>query len=592
MAILQPETFTEAIVYEGILLLLLLVPTLIYSLRGKVRSKPRISLKSAKLLDITLILLTLITAISSVLPIGNEAVRPIIFFITEGVLSGLFVVYIVFRGKSSVLLFAMIVAMLTPTISLFAWNNMYPLYNVSDESLYTSGNITAYQTSSASKGLYYFIPVGNLITVPFGLISDLTSGTNIVYSTYELVVPFLMFWALLRKIGADKSLPGLMFLISTPNLSIVTGRIGLPLPYIFLVLLLLMMNTAQPSRKTIGLMILPIIVGVFAHAIAPITLIGLFAVSSLIPRLKFNSIKGVDKVLKITLLISLAYWFNTYLAILIFGNANSLYDAGFKFVNMLLGGQAVEAIRGTTISNLIAPGYSDPSFRIFSYTWAVPLAITASLTLALIFFFLRKKPTESVLSGAKINLGFSSAISSIFFMAYAYSGYVIGSGSGQYLLPVAYFLSMLSSVIAIGLALEKYKIFPVIIIVLLLATMVAMGSYSPEYAYIEHPNFEVAATIHPYATYIQSNNLLGLLKQNNITMYSDYDIALSSYVQYKDVRQIIYSILYGQSTFRDYEQALFILKITRLQQEAVLNQSSISDIVYMSDTHLLISLQN
>jgi hypothetical protein len=308
--------------------------------------------------------------------------------------------------------------------------------------------------------------------------------------------------------------------------------------------------------------------------------------------LKFNSIKGADKALKITLLISLAYWFSTYLAILIFGNAKSLYDAGFKFVDMLLGGKAVEVILGTTISKLVAPGYSNPSFIIFSYTWAVPLAIAASLTLALIFFFLRKKPTESVLSGVKINLGFSSAISSIFFMTYAYSGYVIGSGSGQYMLPIAYFLSMLSSVIAIGLVLEKYKIFPVIIFVLLLATMVALGSYSPDNAAIEHTNFEVSDTIHPYASYIQANDLSGLWKQNNITkVYSDYDIPLSSYIQYGDVRQIIYSILDGQSKFGDYGSALFILKITRLQLEAVSNQSSISDIIYMSDTHLVISVQ-
>jgi len=593
LSILQPKTFTEAIMYEGIVLVLLLVPTLIYSLWGKGRSKPRISLRSAKLLDIIVILLTLITAISSVLPIGNEAVRPIIFFIMEGVLSGLFVVYTVFRGKFSVLLFAMVVAVLTPTISLFVWNHMYPPSTLSILPLYTSGNVTAYQTGFASaeaEGLYYFIPIYDLLMVPFGLITNLTtSGINIIYPTVQLVVSFLMFWVLLRKIGADKSLPGLMLLISIPNLSVVIGRIGLPLPYMFLVLLLLMMNTVQPSRKTISLMILPIIVGVFAHPIAPITLIGLFVVSSLIPLLKFTSIKGMDKALKITLLITSAYWFNLYLSTLVLGDAKSLYDAGIGFVSMLLGGKAGEVIGGTTITSLIAPGYSDPSFRIFSYAWAVPFAIAASLALALIFFFLRKKPTESVLSGAKINLGFSSAISSILFIAFAFSGYVIGSGSAQYMLPVAFFLAMLSSVIAIDLTLEKFKIFPVIIIVILLASMVALGSYSPEYATTEHPNFEVSSTIHPYDTYIQSNDLLGLLKQN-ITVYSDYDITISLGL-YKPVRQIIYSILDGQSTFRDYGQALFILTIARLQQEAVLNQSSISDIVYMSDTHLVISVQ-
>jgi hypothetical protein len=128
-----------------------------------------------------------------------------------------------------------------------------------------------------------------------------------------------------------------------------------------------------------------------------------------------------------------------------------------------------------------------------------------------------------------------------------------------------------------------------VLIALILIASVAIGTYSPDWASIEHPEFEVAATMHPYDSSIQTNELTKIYGQNNtIRVFSDYDIGLETGWGTKSVRSVIRDIIDGKATFKNYTNFLFILKVERLLQERVVTQVYDSNVIYNSNKHLVV----
>jgi hypothetical protein len=397
-------------------------------------------------------------------------------------------------------------------------------------------------------------------------------------------------WILIKRIGVKEALPSILLLVSIPPLTFQAGRFSESAPFLFLVMALLAIHSNFPSRRLLFLAILGIIVGVYVHPTAPIILVSIFAIMTVLSIRKFDRIKGTVKVFIILTLITLAYWFNTYLYLLLGGSATDLLDAGIRLLTSFVGGGAGEVISGSRISSVLAPGYSDPKFLFFSFSWSIPVALSMSLLSTVIILLIFSKSFWSSRKGTKVTLGMSAALASGLFILLAYAGYYAGAIPGQYAIPIAYGLALIGSVMTVSIILESRKILPVMLIAFILAASVAIGTYSPDWASIEHPEFEVAAKMHPYDSSIQTDELTKIYGQNNtLTVLNDYDIGLETGWGTKNVRSVIRDVIDGKATFKNYTNILFILKVERLQQERVVVQVYDNNVIYYSNTHLVVA---
>src|SRR2546428_5198713 len=85
---------------------------------------------------------------------------------------------------------------------------------------------------------------------------------------------------------------------------------------------------------------------------------------------------------------------------------------------------------------------------------------------------------------------------------------------------------------------------------LFVCSVVSWGTNSPDWAPLEHTNFQAASTINPYPSYLESADASNLLPANpTYQLYYDYDVTLGTGGQYKPVRAVILSITDGNQTF-------------------------------------------
>ena len=120
-------------------------------------------------------------------------------------------------------------------------------------------------------------------------------------------------------------------------------------------------------------------------------------------------------------------------------------------------------------------------------------------------------------------------------------------------------------------------------------SVVSLGTNSPDWAPLEHTNFQVASTINPYPSYVDSADASNLLPANpEYQLYYDYDVTLGYGGLYKPVRAVILSITEGNQSFSSYPSTIFLLLNSRLQSKEVLNGALSSDLVYSSDNHFAI----
>jgi len=238
-----------------------------------------------------------------------------------------------------------------------------------------------------------------------------------------------------------------------------------------------------------------------------------------------NVYRVSSSILLVFTLIAFTYWFSTYLYTLLMTKTLRLLDATVRFVDSLLGrGEVPEVLLGYTISPYTFPAYSNPKFYTYAYVWALPLATAASLLLINLVEIMVKKGTRKV-SEAFI-LGLASSLSALILIGAAYIGYAMNIEPGQYLIPAGYYASTL----AMGIALYKYSkvrepAFTVFAI--LIALGVGLGLHSPNWAPLEHPDFETSSRILPYTNYIEASCISGYLSKG-LTVYSVYDFPIGA----------------------------------------------------------------
>ncbi|MEM2094416.1 MAG: hypothetical protein QXI32_03870 [Candidatus Bathyarchaeia archaeon] len=419
------------------------------------------------------------------------------------------------------------------------------------------------------------------MTVTLGLITETSAGTKEMIVVTSLLVTLLMVWVILRRSGHIEAMPAMMLLVAVPTLSFVTGRTTMSLPYATFVLALFFVFLNKHSRSIMILMIMVMVVGIFSHPISPLIVISILTASAFSPK-KIGSLK--TKFLLISVVLTLTYWFSTYIEyIMVRSSINAIY-AFVQFAEMLIGNEYVSAISGSTISVFNAPGYSVSKFWIFSYSWAIPIAFTSSY-LAVVLFSILKFRTVGVGSLSTL-LGFPTCVSSIVFLAASYMGYVVGTDSAQYMTPIAYFLAVLTAMVVVSIVIKGRRFLAFVILALVLFVAVLNGSFAPDNAPLEHTDFEVAVKIHPYMLYIQSSDLQCLLHDRDV-VFNDFDVQAGPGGLYKPIRQVIYDVIYGKRSLRDYD-AIFIVRNSRLCEETMRSQVTENNVVFSSNTHVAV----
>jgi len=523
--------------------------------------------------------------------------RPDVFFYLQGLVAGLLALYLgLGRANRALVAYVLVVSAISMTATIYLQNGFYPLSNIKDDALYKTGSIASYQQASAQGGFYYYVPIESLILVPLSMVSGINLGLPLVESVVFLLVTMLSLLLLTRRFGLEKAAPAAMLILSIPQLSFITGR-TLSIPYAMLILLLVSLLATKPaSRQTVGLLAVVILVMVFAHPVGPIALIAaflaLYGILLLTRRSRHETSMSVGPALRFLLIITAGYWFMTYIYTLIVTKAAHIYDSTGSFFVMLLGGNS-KLISGSTIPTAVAPGYSSPEFWGFAYAWAAPVAIGLALLVVWLVVTVvignRRGPKSgaSIFSSTFGLIALSSCVAAFVLLGGSFAAYALGSESGQYAIPCAYFLLLLPSALVLHHLLDSRKAGVIIVTALILSSVICVGTFSPDWAPLEHQDFGVEATIPSRNTCVQANDIGALVERGSAAIYLDYDLAAAAAVpNYKDVRAILTSVFAGNSTFGYYNNSLFVLRTDRLADPAVEAQSQGLDVVYSSQGHI------
>ncbi len=590
-----PKTFTGTLLLAAVLLTVVVTLLLLLSYRRKEQLlQSRDNTRYTKVISWAMIVAATLIPIMVVVP-NHSVSLPFVFFVLTGTVSALSAVYLALGGKSRMLLaYALVAVSVSMILSPALKNNFYPFQGYTQQSIFGSGNLAGSQTP-ASQGFYYFIPVSEINLVAMGEVSGVNSGIASVLAAVELVGTLLALWALFEGLGLKYAYPALFFIFS-PELSFIVGRTD-ELVFVALVLLLVGLASTRSNRNDV-LLLLPVIsVGVFDHPIAPISIIAMFASLSLVIALrKARSIEAhhiVFTALRLALIVTAVYWFFTYIYSLILPHATNTFQASINFMASVFFGNQ-NTVLGGGITSALAPGYSSPQFRLFALIWAAPVAFAAApIFVMMIRKFLsairKSRAAENSLSGFAQNFGIAASLSAIVLVGAAYAAYTTGTLQGQYLIPAGYFVAVVASAFAVNQLIGSRKLIVVGIALILIFSIVFVGTYSPDWTPLEHLDFQVSATIHPYTSYMQGAIITSLLGNHTFSgVYNDYDITVGSGGEYKPVRAVISSIDFGQSTFNSYNNSLFVFLTSRLSDTSVSNQTLTSNIVYFSNSHFVV----
>ena len=614
--VLKPLTFSGTLVVDFILLTIILA--ILYTLsylapsirkrihRKKASKKQEQPVRSGYMSKILIALATL-TLMTGLFPFDSVARTPL-YFILQAALAGLTTYLCAARRvKQSTLIYVAIVALVSIPALVYSKNSFYPIYDVKKEPLYITGSITSYMESSAKGKFYYFIPVDPMIFVSLSYMCGVEVSPLIpVFRdvTFYLAIALFMF-AIMKKLGRPELFPALLAFMVIPSLSFQSRILSIPYAVSILYLVILAFRDGINSKVMLAYLLTAVVM-IFAHPIGPIALLTVFSVLlawySLTNSLKTSSVKQkkytLTKIFSLNLyLITLLYWFLTYIYTLLFQKGVNIALSVNTFISIILGVseklQVEDMLFGRTISKFQAPGYSNPDFYVYAYAWAIPLSFSFTLVAAELVKTLLKKNDKRDKTSIIRELYIASSVSALLTIIVAYIGYVMRIESGQYLIPTGYFLASLSlGAVTYTLSKRKNKLI-MAIIAIIMALAVGLGTHSPDWAPLEHPNFEVAAKLHPYQDIAQSILLDNVINQEAYRkIYFDYDIPIKS-IQYKSIREILYRFIVKEElSLNPYKNSLFVFKKQRLGIGKVAELATTQSLVYVSDTHSAISIDN
>ena len=589
--VIHTKSFGETLLLDYALLLAILLPIYIYANRPLRKKEEPIQIPTkknvyTKYFEALVIALTIAIALLGVLPI-NSITRPKTYFALQGIVAALVTyLYLTRRLRRPILLFYLTTALATIPAIVYYRNLYYPIYDVTKEALYQTGSIRPYMEEAVRGGFYYYIPVDSLknVAIAYSIGIQLSKIVPIVSAVTIYLVIFSSSVSTTRYLSSLGLALLALFFVNTPNLAFYYRVLSLPYASIMIYVLARSLKRDEPQLLLIAL--IATITMVFTHPVGPLALL-----LSLAYLAAFSRIVGTEtqlqrvatRLLVIVLVISLVYWFTTYTYTLLVPKATRTGNALLQFINTLLGRrrQAAQIVAGETISPISAPGYSKPEFYTFAYNWALPVALI-TISFIILFNVLRRRRAQ-----LKTAILMSMGLAAITYITSAYIGYALNIEPGQYMIPTGYFLAAYASAIL----LDKYrtKLLSLIVVIAIIGLAVGLGTYTPSWAPLEHPDFEAAARIHQYQSYIETGIIMKHLSTRQITIYSDYDILIATG---KSARAAIYKLLVklNPESLSTKPYTLVILKTSRLNENtAKLNR--LVDITYWSTYHIVYQIR-
>jgi hypothetical protein len=501
--------------------------------------------------------------------------RPFLYFV---VVSALFVTSVLIGKTSSdesrnILFLTAIILAISVSSSIIIGNGFYPFNTFGREPILQTGSLVAYQNDAVTAGLYYYIPIDTITSASLALVTGQTIIVPFLVSSSILLGVVAGIFSLLWRLTRNNltAIIGVFFIMSIPSLSFLGRLFGLIYGIFYILFILLLYKAPVASIAGLFIISLPL---VFAHPSGFIAVFALLVPLALLgvkdwPTMGVSA-RRIRLCLLTTTVIAFAYWTYTYLLSLLTRQGEKFYLSITSYFSGVTS--------GGTAGNYVPLYYSSEN-GFFAYVWAVPAALSAAFLLCTILQTIRHKKfdrTES-LTVASAFVGLSLILTS--YLSYP------RVETGQYIIPVGYFLLVISSSVAASrlLSFNLKKYFG--IVAALLALFVLIGTYSPDWAPLEHQNFEQAATIHPFHVYLEAGTVTQLVAGNS-TVYYDYDFPIGS-GNYKPIRETILQVSSGAdpTEFAKLPVTLYGIKEDRFSSQDSLNQW---DTVYSSGYHRVI----
>jgi hypothetical protein len=561
--------FKEILIY----LTSILTMVFFYLLSKKTASKNPIGRKYSRLLIkygfFTLNISYFLTTLYSI----YVGFRPTIYFILLGFIFITNILLIKVQNNFSKIQYVLLLlVVLSIPISIYGCNRFYPLQDTLTQIKHLKIEI--------NKGSYYYlIPIDPLIRTSINNIlgSNFTIINSLIFEIFFMTAIISGILSLFDKLTKNNlnGVIAVFLLIATPSLTFF-GRLY-PLSYVifYIILCILLYQKYLPSLTILNLITLPMI---FYHPSGFVTSLMILLPPVILkiknwPYMGQNSEK-LRLPLLILYIITFAYWIHTYLISL-------MVRQGVKFQKVLLSyfAETVSGGMNGAVSAIYTPRYYLEGFKIFSYAWAIPVALSAAFLLhSFIKIFKRKKiEREYVLFNILSIVGLSTIL-----IAFIFSQMV---ETAQYLIPIGYFLLILpASASTVKLFNLKNKGYLWLVSITLIF-FIFLGSSSPNWAPLENPEFETVATIKPYYIYLERETLTPLIP--DVLIYNDYDFPVGTSGLYKPVREIIFDFVQrGDAHHRSSPITLFGLRGDRS-----LNKIDIHDYIYYSGYHRVIAVK-
>src|SRR5207249_10244946 len=101
-------------------------------------------------------------------------------------------------------------------------------------------------------------------------------------------------------------------------------------------------------------------------------------------------------------------------------------------------------------------------------------------------------------------LGVAGSLATAIPLSFAYAEYASGRVLGQYLIPIGYFAAVVASAVVFQRLLGSRRLLIVPVSALFVFSVMSLGTNSPDWAPLEHTNFQAASSINPYPSYLDS----------------------------------------------------------------------------------------
>jgi len=563
-------TFTQLLIYDTIALTFIFYILLLATGSSRSRRTYPMSPRVLEALTVCSLLANVASQLNSLLKGYRD---PLVFGLIL-VLSILMVLYALSgEPRRGLILVSLLLVSLSEPLTLYIGNDFYPRWDWTSDTILRTGSLSEYFQGIISAGLYYLIPVSYLRQVMLALVcqpSYITPFINVVAEYIAYVISLYAFFKRSR-FGILAGVISVLILVSSPGDNVLTGRLVGSFILPLMLASLIYYHTGWISALISSTLFM--VVMIFQHGSPVVGYFLLFFPLLLKSGDKDLELKNASRrvgIITVILFVSASvYWIYTHIVMRISHIGTSFMESIASYL--------LPAQQGVISPWTYVPRYESGGYLVYSYAWAFPVAVSAALLLGYLTRVLTRRNRES-----DRVIGIVSALLATVFVGASFIAYKV-SESGQYFIPVGYFLALISSTIALSrILVRNLKIS--IAAMILLAVFIYTGTSSPSHANLEHPEFESTAMIFRYTRYIEAS-LVSRILSPQIRVYYDYDLPVSGGI-YKGIRERVYLILQGYDPRAlDQGNVVYAIKNVRLNgKETIFSTTSL---VYRSDYYTL-----